>query len=126
MVSRKRGFTILEILFMLFIVAVPLAGMVATQYFVYSAGRKAEDRYKASVIAASLLEEADLESYECFTDPLERSRRAVPGIERFSYEMEELERTSNLVEVQAKVFWQDQQGEHSLFLTTCLALRPNP
>lgn len=120
----RRGFTIAEILFMIFIVAVPLAGLVATQYFIYSASRKAEDRYKASAIAASLLEEADLESYECFTDSLARAKRSVPGIERYQYETEELERTENLVKVRAKIFWQDAQGEHTFSLTTSIARRP--
>ncbi len=124
MVRGRRGFTILEILFMIFIIAVPLAGLVATQYFIYSGSRKAEDRYKASVIAASLLEEADLELYECFTDSLVRDKRPVPAMERFQYEMEELERTADLVEVRATVFWQDQQGEHTFSLSTNLARRP--
>ncbi len=119
---NSRGFSLYEPLLIIFLVSVPILSLVATEMFAYRASAEARERHAASLVASSLVEEAERELFTDFSRDLDRALTAVPSFPRHAYEMTVDPADQGVRQLQVKVFWTDAQGGLSHYqLDTYLA-----
>ncbi|MCA9797054.1 MAG: prepilin-type N-terminal cleavage/methylation domain-containing protein [Candidatus Eremiobacteraeota bacterium] len=117
----RRGFSLLEVLLVIFVISVPLLALIASQMFGLRASSKSQERQTATIIAASLLEEAERELSGTFVSgSLNRPRQTVDDFPDYEYEMSEENVGAGLRRVAVTVFWSDRQGPQQLQLVTKL------
>ena len=109
MASRRRAFSILEVLLASLLVGLGLLALIGVQIYSLKAGRGTTGRYTASVLAASLISECEARLTEGFDDPIDQGRTAAPSYPGYDFTVTSAVEGPNLKKVQVTVLWRDEQ-----------------
>ncbi|MBI3926122.1 MAG: prepilin-type N-terminal cleavage/methylation domain-containing protein [Armatimonadetes bacterium] len=124
--KTRRGFTFAEIMVCLLLLSIAVLGLVSVQIFSFKATVQNEKQHIASLIARTVMAEAEHKLDLYFNDATLSTGAAVPapGHDGFNYAVlapPELDDDDDgLRQVEVTVMWQDAGGEHRYRIETLL------
>ncbi|GMU52028.1 MAG: hypothetical protein AMXMBFR33_11740 [Candidatus Xenobia bacterium] len=115
----RRGFTFAELILCLGIMGMALLALVSAEIYSARADRGGSQRHQATMVASSLMAEAEKDLRRDFGASVAAGRQAVPGNPGYEYELlEQSEVGGRIKRLQVNVFWSDQQGDQQYSLWT--------
>ncbi|MBI3926473.1 MAG: prepilin-type N-terminal cleavage/methylation domain-containing protein [Armatimonadetes bacterium] len=118
---RRSGFTLLEILVALAVVALGLLGLISVMIYSTRARIQGTERQTASVIALSLMSDAENALAADFGAPVGVARAPVAGSPGYEAEVQAADERPGLKRVEVTVYWTDERGRQEFRLWTKLA-----
>lgn len=117
--SQSRGFSLIEVMTAIFLIAVGLFALIALQLFSLRNQRGSTQRHTASVLAADIMDTAVFTLEEDFTTDVSQARTAAP-IDGFEYSLtsEDASESDLLKVLKVVVFWDSSGVEHKFELET--------
>ena len=113
---KKQGFTLVEVLIAIILVAIALFAVIALQTYTFKVQRAASDRHTAATLAAGAADEAILELEKNINKDVSLDKTA-SDIRGYSYSVlcTPDPVSSDLKDLEVNVFWVDDKDQEQTF-----------